>query len=136
MKQRWQGQKVHKQDLSHLLYIPTLAFLDYYVCTSLLNVDVFVECSMWETFRLFPSCHDGLGIMVWDGQFCFSRIITGYFCTPQKASAGTYDYPLQILFVPSLLHSSFYCFYTCFCSFFYVIYHCYLAWFAHNFCPA
>ena len=32
----------------HLLYIPLLAFLDYYAP---INVDVFVECGMWETFR-------------------------------------------------------------------------------------
>ena len=41
----------------HLLYIPTLAFLGYYAP---INVDVF-ECSVWETFRLFPGCHNGLG---------------------------------------------------------------------------
>ena len=34
----------------HLLYIPSLAFLNYYAP---INVDVFVECGMWETFRLF-----------------------------------------------------------------------------------
>ena len=33
----------------HLLYIPSLAFLDYYAP---INVDVFVECGMWETFWL------------------------------------------------------------------------------------
>ena len=42
----------------HLLYIPSLAFLDYYAP---IDVDVFVECGMWETFRLFPGCHDGSG---------------------------------------------------------------------------
>ena len=41
----------------HLLYIPTLAILDY--CAPIINVDVFIECVMWETFRLFPGCHNG-----------------------------------------------------------------------------
>ena len=57
-------------------------------------------------------------------QFLFNCIITGYFCTPQKASVGMYsryDYLLFVYFLilPSLLHSSilFNCFYTCFCSF-------------------
>ena len=40
------------------IYIPSLAFLDYYAP---INVDVFVEYGMWETFRLFPDCHDGSG---------------------------------------------------------------------------
>ena len=82
---------------------------------------------------LFPSCHDGLGLSV-----SFNRIITGYFCTPQKASVGMYsrcDYPLFVYFLilPSLIHSSilFNCFYTCFCSFFIIIYQCHLTWFAH-----
>ena len=56
----------------------------------------------------------------WDGQFdSIACIITGYFCTLQKASVGMHrmysrcDYPLQISFVsflilPSLLHPSFY----------------------------
>ena len=42
----------------HLLYIPSLGFLDYCAPT---NVDVFVECGMCETFRLFSGCHDGSG---------------------------------------------------------------------------
>ena len=25
------------------------------------GVDMFVECGMWETFRLFPGYHDGSG---------------------------------------------------------------------------
>ena len=44
-----------------VLYIPTLAFLDYYAP---INVNVFVECGIWEIFRLFPSCHDGLGLSI------------------------------------------------------------------------
>ena len=40
---------------------PTLAFLDYYAP---INVDVFVECGMWEIFRLFPSCHNGSSLSV------------------------------------------------------------------------
>ena len=29
-----------------------------------INVDTFVECGMWEIFRLFPSCHKGLSLSV------------------------------------------------------------------------
>ena len=63
--------------------------------------------------------HSGCSLVVtmvpWDDQFdSIACIITGYFCTPQKASVGMYsrcDYPLQILFeyfliLPSLLHPS------------------------------
>ena len=64
---------------------------------------------------LFPSCHDGSGLSV-----LFNHIITGYFCTPQKATVGMYsrcDYHLFVYFLilPSLLHFSilFNCFYTC-----------------------
>ena len=39
--------------------------------------DVFVECGMWEIFRLFPSCHNGSSLSVF--------IITCYFCTLKKA---------------------------------------------------
>ena len=61
----------------HLLYIPSLAFLDYYAP---INVDVFVKCGMWETFRLFSGCLNGSGWSV--------LIQLHYFCTPQKASVG------------------------------------------------
>ena len=44
----------------HLLYIPSLAFLDFYAPIAI-NVDVFVKCGMWKTFTLFPGCHDGSG---------------------------------------------------------------------------
>ena len=49
------------------IIITVLAFLNYYAP---INVDVFVECGMWETFMqagLFPiyySCHDGSGLSV------------------------------------------------------------------------
>ena len=58
----------------YYLYIPTLAFLDYYAS---INVDAFVECGMWEIFRLFPSCHKGLSLSV----LIQSYIITDYFVT-------------------------------------------------------
>ena len=67
----------------HLLaIIPSLAFLDS------INVDVFVERSMWETFRLFPSCPDGSGQSV--------LIQLHYFCTPLKASIGMYSRRLSL----------------------------------------
>ena len=47
--------------VSTLLYIPTLAFLDYYAP---INVYVFVECDMWEIFGLFPSYHNGSSLSV------------------------------------------------------------------------
>ena len=69
---------------------------------------------MWETFKLFPRCHDGSG---------WSVLIQSHyywlFLHPSKASVGMYSRckcPLQILFVyflilPSLLHPSIlYCF--------------------------
>ena len=55
--------------------IPMLAFLDYYAP---INVDVFVECGMWETFRLFPNCHDGSGQSV---------VIQWLFFAPLKKQA-------------------------------------------------
>ena len=60
----------------HLLYIPLLAFLDYYAP---INVHVFIECSMWEAFR---GC-SLLVTMVQDSQS------VALFCTPQKASVVT-----------------------------------------------
>ena len=30
----------------------------------LMSRDVFVECGMWEIFRLFPSCHNGSSLSV------------------------------------------------------------------------
>ena len=54
------------------------------------NVNVFVECGIWETFRLFPIIYLVV-TMVWVYQFWFNRIITGYFCIPQKASVGMYS---------------------------------------------
>ena len=48
MKQGWQDQKVHKQEIIASTTIhPMLAFLDYFAP---INVDVFVECGIWETF--------------------------------------------------------------------------------------
>ena len=85
----------------HLLYIPSLAFLDYYAP---INVDAFVECGMWEIFRLFSSCHDGLWLSV--------LIQLHYFCTPQKASIGMYSRCLCltnlvcVLFDPAIPTSS------------------------------
>ena len=97
-----------------------------------INVDAFVECGMWEIFRLFPSCHKGLSLSV----LIQSYIITDYFCNPQKASVGIYsryDYLLFVYFLilPSLLHSSilFNCFLYLFLFFFIVlsvIYQCHL----------
>ena len=121
----------------YILYIPTLAFLDYY---ALINVNMFVECDIYN------GRHSGCSLvvtMVRVYQFLFNCIITGYFCIPQKASVGMYSRCNYLLFVyflilPSLLHSSilFNCFYTCFCSF---LMHFnserHLTWFAHNFCP-
>ena len=55
-----------------------LAFLDYYAPT---NVDMFVECGIWEIFRLFPSCHDGSGLSVLIQSHCYWLI----FLHPSKS---------------------------------------------------
>ena len=38
---------------------------------------------MWETYRLFPGCHNGSGQSV--------LIQLHYFCTPQKGNIGIYS---------------------------------------------
>ena len=127
---------------SHLLYIPTLAFLYYCNCAPINHG--------WHVcwVRYVGDIRAGAGsslvvTMVRVYQFWFNRIITGYFCTPQKASVGMYSRCDCLLFVyflilPSLLHSSilFNCFLYLFLFFFIalsVIYQCHLTWFAYNF---
>ena len=81
-----------------------------------INVDVFVECGMWETFRLFSGCHNESGYMVSFDSVAFN------FCTPQKASVGMYSRCLClinlvcVLFDPAIPASSFnfIVFYTCY----------------------
>ena len=86
-----------------------------------MNVNMFVECGIWEIFRLFPSCHDGLGLSV-----LIQSHYYWLFLYPSKSKRRDVAIVVAIslvyvLFdpVPSLLHSSilFNCFYTCFCSF-------------------
>ena len=57
------SKSTQTRDIATILYIPTLAFLNYYAPINV-NVFAFAECGIWETFRLFPSCHDGLGLSV------------------------------------------------------------------------
>ena len=47
--------------------------------------DVFVECGMWEIFKLFPSCHNGSSLPV----FIIYTVI--FVATPQKPSVGMYS---------------------------------------------
>ena len=83
----------------HLLYFPSLAFLDYYAP---INVDVFVECGMWETFRVVP------WLSQWFRIVSFDSVVL--FCNPQKASVGMYSRCLSrtnlVLTLPSLLYPS------------------------------
>ena len=118
MKQGWQDQKVHKQEIIASTIHPYACF-SLLLCTyQLIMVDVFVECGMWETFvQVVPQ------LSRWFGFISFNSIalLLVIFCTPQKPSVGMYysrcDYLLFVYFLipPSLLHSSilFNCFYTC-----------------------
>ena len=52
------------QTRDNRIYYTSLRLLYSTIMHLLANVDVFVECGMWEIFRLFPSCHNDKSLSV------------------------------------------------------------------------
>ena len=141
MKQGWQDQKVHKQEISQLLYIPTLAFLDYYAPINFNNVNVFVECGiLWETFRVVRQLSRWFGFISFDS----IALLLVIFASLKKQAQGCIIVAISlvcVLFDPAI-PTSFFNFIQLFLYLFLfffnalsVIYQCHLTWVAHNFCP-
>ena len=68
------------QTRDNRIYYTSLRLLFLTISYAPINVDVFVECGMWEIFRFFPSCHkdSSLSVMIQ------SYIITDYFCNSKS----------------------------------------------------
>ena len=69
------------QTRDNRIYYTFLHLLFSIISYAPINVDVFVECGMWEIFMLFPSCHKGSSLSI----LIQSYIIADYFCNPLKS---------------------------------------------------
>ena len=119
------SKSTQTRDIDNRIYYASLRLLFSTIYYAPINVDTFVECGMWEIFRLFPSCHKGLSLSV----LIQSYIITDYFCNPQIASVGMYSrydyrYLLFVSFFDPAIPTSFFNFIQLFLYLFLFFFYC------------
>ena len=112
MKYGWHDQSKSTQTRDNRIYSTSLRLLFSTISYAPINVDAFVECSMWEIFRLFPSCHKGSSLSVLIQSYI---IIADYFCNPQKASVGMYSRSCHPYFILQFLLNCFLYLFLFFC---------------------